>query len=45
MAHRAIWKGSISFGLVHMPAVLRSTTVSTDLNFDWLDKCILDPMG
>ena len=45
MATRAIWKGSISFGLVHIPVALHSATVNTDLDFDWLDKRTMDPVG
>lgn len=45
MATRAIWKGSISFGLVHIPVALHSATVNTGLDFDWLDKRTMDPMG
>lgn len=45
MATRAIWKGSISFGLVHIPVALHSATVNTDLDFNWLDKRTLDPVG
>jgi DNA end-binding protein Ku len=45
MATRAVWKGAISFGLVHIPVALHSATVNTDLDFDWLDKRTLDPVG
>ena len=45
MATRAIWKGAISFGLVHVPVALHSATVNTGLDFDWLDKRTLDPVG
>ena len=45
MATRAIWKGAISFGLVHVPVALHSATVNTGLNFEWLDKRTLDPVG
>ena len=45
MATRAVWKGAISFGLVHIPVALHSATVNTGLNFDWLDKRTMDPVG
>jgi DNA end-binding protein Ku len=45
MATRAIWKGAISFGLVHIPVALHSATVNSGLDFDWLDKRTLDPVG
>lgn len=45
MTTRAIWKGSISFGLVHIPVALHSATVDTGLDFNWLDKRTLDPVG
>ena len=45
MATRAVWKGAISFGLVHIPVALHSATVNTSLDFDWLDKRTLDPVG
>ncbi|WP_028634020.1 non-homologous end joining protein Ku [Pseudomonas parafulva] len=42
---RAIWKGAISFGLVHIPVAL-NTAVSTErVDFDWLDKRSMDPVG
>ena len=45
MATRAVWKGAISFGLVHVPVALHSATVNTGLDFDWLDKRTLEPVG
>jgi len=42
---RAIWKGAISFGLVHIPVSLVSATNSDKIDFDWLDKRTLDPVG
>jgi DNA end-binding protein Ku len=42
---RALWKGAISFGLVHIPVALHSATVEQGLNFDWLDKRSMDPVG
>jgi DNA end-binding protein Ku len=42
---RTLWKGAISFGLVHIPVALYSATAESDLNFDWLDKRSMDPVG
>lgn len=42
---RAIWKGAISFGLVHIPVVLVSATSSERIDFDWLDERTMDPVG
>nr|AIA61562.1 hypothetical protein [Pseudomonas fluorescens] len=42
---RAIWKGAISFGLVHIPVSLVSATSSEGVDFDWLDKRSMDPVG
>lgn len=42
---RSIWKGAISFGLVHIPVALVSATSSDDVDFDWLDKRTMDRVG
>ena len=42
---RTMWKGAITFGLVHIPIALYSATSETDLDFDWLDKRSMDPVG
>ena len=42
---RAIWKGAISFGLVHIPVALVSATSSRGVDFDWLDSRSMDPVG
>lgn len=42
---RALWKGAISFGLVHIPVSLHSATVNQSLDFDWLDKRTMDRVG
>jgi DNA end-binding protein Ku len=42
---RILWKGAISFGLVHIPIALHSATEEHSLNFDWLDKRTMDPVG
>ena len=45
MATRALWKGAISFGLVHIPVALHSATSSSGIDFDWLDRRSMDPVG
>lgn len=45
MASRVLWKGAISFGLVHIPIALHSATSDSGLDFDWLDKRSMDPVG
>lgn len=42
---RAIWKGAISFGLVHLPVALYPASSDTGIDFDWLDKRSMDPVG
>ena len=42
---RALWKGAITFGLVHIPIGLYSATAESEVNFDWLDKRTMDPVG
>lgn len=42
---RALWKGAITFGLVHIPVGLYSATAESDVDFDWLDKRTMDPVG
>jgi len=42
---RALWKGAISFGLVHVPVSLHGATQEQEIDFDWLDKRSLDPVG
>ena len=42
---RALWKGAISFGLVHIPIALYSATDESDLNFKMLDKRTMDAVG
>lgn len=44
-SRRVLWKGAISFGLVHIPIALYTATTEHGLNFDWLDKRTLDPVG
>ncbi len=45
MATRAVWKGAISFGLVNIPVALHAATSNSGVDFDWLDKRTLDPVG
>jgi len=42
---RTLWKGAISFGLVHIPVGLYSATISSGVDFDWLDKRTMQPVG
>ena len=42
---RAIWKGAISFGLVHVPVGLYPASRETGIDFDWLDRRSMDPVG
>jgi DNA end-binding protein Ku len=44
-APRAIWKGAISFGLVHVPVALHAATQEQEVDFDWLDQRSMDPVG
>ncbi|HEX8431819.1 MAG TPA: Ku protein, partial [Longimicrobium sp.] len=42
---RAIWKGSISFGLVNIPVGLFSAEKANDLSLRQLDRRDLSPIG
>lgn len=42
---RAIWKGAISFGLVNVPISLYPASEEIGIDFDWLDKRSMDPVG
>lgn len=42
---RVIWKGAISFGLVHVPVSLYSAAQESGVDFDWLDRRSMDPVG
>lgn len=42
---RAIWKGAITFGLVHLPVSLVAATRESGIDFQWLDRKSLDPVG
>ena len=45
MASRVICKGAISFGLVHVPVALYPASTEGGIDFDWLDKRSMDPVG
>ncbi len=42
---RVVWKGAISFGLVHVPVVLYAGARRGNLDFDWIDKRDMSPVG
>lgn len=42
---RVVWKGAISFGLVHVPIVLHPGARNANLDFDWLDRRDMAPVG
>ena len=42
---RTLWKGAIAFGLVHIPVALVPASQETEVDFDWLDKRSMDPVG
>jgi len=42
---RAIWKGAITFGLVNVPIALYPASQDGGIDFDWLDKRSMDPVG
>jgi DNA end-binding protein Ku len=42
---RALWKGAISFGLVHVPVTLYPASKESGIDFDWLDARSMDPVG
>ena len=42
---RAVWKGAISFGLVHIPVVLYSATAETRPKFNLIDPATMSPVG
>lgn len=42
---RTLWNGAITFGLVHIPVGLHTAATQEGINFDWLDKRTLDPVG
>ncbi len=42
---RTLWKGAISFGLVHIPVTLHAATAENRMKFNLLDKRTLNPVG
>ncbi|MCB5186756.1 Ku protein [Methylobacillus caricis] len=42
---RPIWKGAISFGLVHIPVELHSASAASGIDLDLLDKRDFAPVG
>lgn len=42
---RALWKGAITFGLVHIPVSLYPAARDGGIDFDWLDKRSMKPVG
>ena len=42
---RAIWKGAIAFGLVHIPVAMYPASSEDDIDFDWIDRRTMDPVG
>ncbi|HKQ24954.1 MAG TPA: Ku protein [Burkholderiales bacterium] len=42
---RALWKGAITFGLVHIPVGLYPAASHDELDFDWLDRRDMAPVG
>jgi DNA end-binding protein Ku len=42
---RVLWKGAITFGLVHIPVGLHTASSTQGVDFDWLDKRSMDPVG
>ena len=44
-SNRSLWKGAITFGLVHIPIGLYPAIEESDVDFDWLDHRTMDPVG
>jgi len=42
---RTMWKGAISFGLLHAPVGLYPATKQDEIDFDWLHRKSLRPVG
>jgi len=42
---RTLWKGAISFGLVHIPVTLHSATAESRMKFNLLDKSSMTRVG
>lgn len=44
-ASRTLWRGAITFGLVHIPLGLHTASIEQGVDFDWLDKRSMGPVG
>lgn len=42
---RALWKGALSFGLLHAPVSLYPATRQDEIDFDWLQRDTMEPVG
>jgi DNA end-binding protein Ku len=42
---RSVWKGAISFGLVHIPVALYAATAEARPKFNLIDKASMSPVG
>src|SRR5687767_13928493 len=42
---RTLWKGAVSFGLVHIPVTLHSATAENRMKFNLLDKATMTRVG
>jgi DNA end-binding protein Ku len=42
---RVVWKGAIAFGLVNVPVDLYPGSKDSDLDFDWIDRRDMAPVG
>jgi DNA end-binding protein Ku len=42
---RVMWKGAISFGLLHAPVSLHPASRQDEIDFDWLRRDSLQPVG
>src|SRR6478735_7393946 len=42
---RLIWKGAISFGLLNAPVAIHPAAQHDDIDFDWLKRGTLQPVG
>ncbi len=42
---RVMWKGAVSFGLLHAPVSLHPASQQDEIDFDWLRRGSLQPVG
>ena len=42
---RLLWKGAVNFGLVHIPVALYPAVKRDDIDFDWIDRRDMKPVG